>query len=51
MKDLRLATLMAALRDKKKDNYIGLTKSAGLIRELVDKTIYYLLINKSAAQI
>ncbi len=50
MEDLRPATLVAALRDEKKDYHVGLTKSAGLIRELVDKTIHPLLNNKSAAQ-
>ncbi len=42
--------LVAALRDEKKDYHVGLIKSAGLIRELVDKTIHPLLNDKSAAQ-
>lgn len=42
---------MVALRDEKKDYHVGLTKSASLIKELVDKSIHPLLNNKSAAQI
>ena len=50
LEDLRPATLVAALRDEKKDYYIGLTKSAGLIKELVDKSLHPFLNNKSAAE-
>lgn len=39
---------MAALRDEKKDHLIVLTKSAGLIKELVDKSLHPL--HKSAAE-
>lgn len=49
--NLRLATLVAALRDKKKDYLIDLTKSAGLIKEFVDKSLHPLLNNKNAAEI
>ena len=42
---------MAALRDEKKDYHVGLTKSAGLIKKLVDKSLHPLLNNKSAAEI
>lgn len=48
--DLRPATLVAALRDEKKDYLIGLTKSADLIKELVDKSLHPLLNDKSAAE-
>ena len=48
--DLRPATLVAALRDKKKDYLIGFTKSAGLIKELLDKSLQPLLNNKSTAE-
>lgn len=51
MEDLRPATLVAALKDEKKDYHVDFTKSAGLIGELVDKTIYPLLNNKSAGLI
>lgn len=49
--DLRPSTLVAALRDEKKDHFVGLTKSAGLIKELVDKSLHLLLSNKSASEI
>lgn len=48
--DLRPATLVAALRDEKKDHPVALTKSAGLIKELVDKSLHPLLNNKTAAE-
>lgn len=48
--DLRPSTLVSALRDEKKDHLIALTKSAGLIKELVDKSLHPLLSNKSAAE-
>ena len=41
---------MTALRDKKKAYHVGLMKSAGLIKELVDKSLYPFLNNKSAAE-
>ena len=37
--DLRTNMLVAALRDEKKDHLIALTKSAGIIKELVDKNL------------
>lgn len=48
--DLRPATLVAALRAEKKDHLAALTKSAGLIKELVDKSLHSLLHNKTAAE-
>lgn len=48
--DIRPATLVAALRDEKKDYLFGLSKSAGLIKELVDKSLHPLLNDKSAAE-
>ena len=48
--DLRPSTLVSALRDEKKDHLTALTKSAGLIKELVDKSLYLLLNNKTAAE-
>ena len=51
LEDLMLVTLVTALRDKKKNYHVGLTKSAGLIKELVDKILHFLLNNKSAAEI
>lgn len=41
---------MSALRDEKKDHLAALTKSAGIIRELVDKSLHLLLHNKTAAE-
>lgn len=37
--DLPTNMLVAALRDEKKDHLIALTKSAGIIKELVDKNL------------
>lgn len=51
LEDLRLTTLMAALRDKKKDYYIAFTKNEGLIKELIDKGLYPLLNDKNIAEI
>lgn len=48
--DLSPSTLVSALRDEKKDHLIALTKSAGLIKELVDKSLHPLLNNKTAAE-
>ena len=48
--DLRLSTLISAFRDEKKDHLTALTKSAGLIKELVDKSLHPLLNNKTAAE-
>ncbi len=47
--DLRPFMLAAALRDRKKDYLIALTKSAGIIQELVDKSLHPLLHNKTSA--
>lgn len=51
MADLRPSTLVSALRDEKKDYLTALTKSAGIIKELVDKSLHPLLNNKTAAEI
>ncbi len=48
--DLRPSTLVSALRDEKKDHFIALTKSAGLIKELVDKSLHPPLNNKTVAE-
>lgn len=40
-----------AFRDEKKNYLIGLTKSTGLIKKLIDKSFYPLMNNKSAAKI
>lgn len=38
--DLRPSMLAATLRDEKKDHLVALTKSAGIIQELVDKSLH-----------
>ena len=48
--DLRPPTFVAALRDEKKDYLAGLIKSAGLIKKLVDKSLYPHFNYKSAAK-
>lgn len=48
--DLRPANLVALLRDKKKDHFATLTKNADLIKELIDKSLYLLLYNKTVAE-
>ncbi len=48
--DLRPSMLAAALRDEKKNYLIALTKSAGIIQELVDKNLHPLLHNKTTAE-
>lgn len=48
--DLRPSTLVSALRDEKKDYLTALTKSAGLIKELVDKSLHPLLHGKTAQE-
>ena len=45
--DLRSSMLAAALRDEKKDYLVALTKSVGIIQELVDKSFHPLLHNKT----
>ncbi len=42
--------LVSALRDEKKDHLIALTKSAGIIKELVDKNFHPLLNGKTAQE-
>ena len=48
--DLRPFMLTLALREEKKDFLAALSKSAGLIKELVDKSLYPLLSEKSTAK-
>lgn len=48
--DLRTNMLVSALRDEKKDHLIALTKSAGIIKELVDKNLHPLLNGKTAQE-
>ena len=48
--DLWLSMLASALREEKKDFLAALSKSAGLIKELVDKSLHPLLSDKSAAE-
>lgn len=48
--DPRPSTLVSALRDEKKDYLIAFTKSAGIIKELVDKNLYPLLNGKTAQE-
>ena len=48
--DLRLLILVSALKDEKKDHFITLTKSAGWILKLIDKSLYLLLSNKSSTK-
>lgn len=48
--DLRPSTLVSALRDEKKDYLTGLTKSAGIIQELVNKNLHALLNGKTAQE-
>lgn len=44
------STLVLALKDEKKDHLIALTKTASLIKELVEKSLNLLLNNKTIAQ-
>lgn len=46
--DLRSSTLVSAQKDERKDHLTALTKSAGLIKEFVDKSLYFSLNNKIA---
>ena len=48
--DLRPSILVLALRDKKKDYFTALTKSANLIKEFVDKILYPFLNNKTTTK-
>ncbi len=48
--DLRTNMLVSALRDEKKDHLIALTKSAGIIKELVDKNLHPLLNGKKVQE-
>ena len=43
--------LASALREEKKDFFTILSKSAGLIKKLVDKSLHPLLREKNAAEI
>ncbi len=49
--DIRLSTLVSALRDEKKDYLTGLTKSAGIIQEPVNKNLHPLLNGKTAQEV
>ena len=42
--------LVSALRDEKKDHLAALTKSADLIKKLIDKSLHSLLYNKTTAE-
>lgn len=50
-KDLRSSMLTSTLGKKKKDFLTAFLKSAGLIKKLVDKSLYPLLSKKSAIEI
>lgn len=47
--NLKTTTLVFALRDEKKEQMFAMTKSVGLIKELVNKSLYLLLNDKSFA--
>lgn len=49
--DLKIATLVSTLRDKKKEYTLILIKSIDIIKKLVDKSLYPLFDNKSTAEI
>lgn len=51
LKALRLVTLIVALRNENKDYHVSLTKSAGLIKKLIDKNLNLLLNDQSVTQI
>lgn len=51
MADLKSLTLVLVLRNEKKNQFITLIKSVGLIKKLVNKNFYPLLNNKTAAKI
>ncbi len=48
--DLKTATLVSVLKDEKQEYTLALTKSAGIIKELVDKSLHPLLDDKSSAK-
>lgn len=48
--DLRPSTLVSALRDEKKEHLTALTKSAGIIQEIVDKNLHPRLSNKTTTE-
>lgn len=48
--DLRPSTLVSVLRDEKKNHFTALTKSAGLIIQLVNKSLHPFLNDKTAAK-
>ena len=51
IENLGPAILAATLRDEKKNYLVTLTKSAGIILELIDKSFYLLLQNKTTIEI
>ena len=48
---MRPVTFVATLRDEKKIYHISLTKNAGLIKKLVDKSLHLLFNDKSVTKI
>lgn len=48
--DLKLFIFVLALKNKKKDHFITLTKSVSMTKELVNKSLYLLLNNKIAVK-
>lgn len=49
--DLKPSNLFLALKNKKKYYLIALTKSAGLIKKSINKSLYLFLNNKTEAKI
>lgn len=49
--NLKTATLVFALKNKKKKYIFALTKSVSIITELINKNLYLLLDNKSFIKI
>lgn len=45
--NLKTTILVFALKNEKNEYALALTKSIGLIKELVDKSLHFLLNNKS----
>ena len=48
--DLRPSTRVLALREEKKDHLTALTKSASLIKELVNKSLHHLFNNETGIE-
>lgn len=47
--DLQLFIFILVLKNKKKDHFIALTKSASIIKELINKNFYLFLNNNITA--